>query len=78
MKKAHLEEQRNLLLERREKQIGQFSDATRKRKNTARVCAQLRRTNEFLASLERVRAPAEVSARCGGGYAVYAQSADPA
>lgn len=56
MNKVHIEDKRNALIERREKLIRRFNEATRARKNTARVCTELRRTNEFLASLERIEA----------------------
>jgi hypothetical protein len=56
MKANHLDEKRKILLDRREKLIGRFSDATRTRKNTGRVCTEIRRTNEFLEALERIEA----------------------
>jgi len=56
MKKTHLEEKRKALLDRREKLIGWFSEATRVRKSTARVCTEIRKTNEFLESLEQIEA----------------------
>ena len=54
MKTTHLEEKQKLLLDRREKLLGRFNDATRARKSTARVCTDIRRTNEFLESLEQI------------------------
>jgi proteasome lid subunit RPN8/RPN11 len=54
MKKTHLEEKKTALVARREKLIGRFSETVRARKNTQRVTAELRRTNEFLESLERI------------------------
>ena len=54
MRKMHLEEKRKVLVEKREKLIGKFSEAARTRKSTARVCSEIRRTNEFLESLERI------------------------
>ena len=54
MKTTHLEEKRSALVEKREKLIGKFNEAARTRKSTARVCGEIRRTNEFLESLERI------------------------
>jgi hypothetical protein len=54
MKTTHLEEKRKALVGRREELIGQFSEATRARKNGARFCAEIRRANEFLETLERI------------------------
>ena len=56
MKTTHLEEKRTALVEKREKLIGRFNQAARDRKSTARVCSEIRRTNEFLESLERIAA----------------------
>lgn len=56
MKKAQLEEQRKHLVEKREKLLGKFNDAARKRKATARVCTEIRRANEFLETLDRIEA----------------------
>ena len=56
MKTIHLEEKRSALIEKREKLIGKFNQAARTRKSTARVCGEIRRTNEFLESLERIEA----------------------
>ena len=56
MKKAHLEEQRKHLVEKREKLLGKFNDAARRRKATARVCTEIRRANEFLETLDRIEA----------------------
>lgn len=56
MKKVHLEEKRRALVERREQLIGRFNNSARKRKNTYRVCAEIRKTNEFIDSLERIEA----------------------
>src|SRR5205814_10626275 len=54
MKTTHLEEKQKLLLDRRERLIGRFDQAARARKNTARLCTEIRRTNDLLASLERI------------------------
>ena len=56
MRKNHLEEKRRALIDKREKLLGRFSEATRARKSTTRVCTEIRRTNEFLESLERIEA----------------------
>jgi hypothetical protein len=54
MKKTHLEDKRKALVEKREKLIGKFNQAARTRKSTSRVCAEIRRANEFLDTLERI------------------------
>jgi len=56
MKTTHLDAKRKALLENREKLIGQFSEKTRARRRTARVCKDIQQTNEFLDSLERIEA----------------------
>ena len=56
MKKAHLEEKRKVLVEKREKLLGKFSEASRMRKSTARVCTEIRRANEFLETLDQIEA----------------------
>jgi hypothetical protein len=54
MKTTHLEQKRKQLLDRREKLIGRFNEAARSRKSTSRLSAEIRRTNEFLGSLEQI------------------------
>jgi hypothetical protein len=54
MKTTHLEEKRRTLIEKREKLLDRFTQTARSRKNTSRVCTEIRRTNEFLESLERI------------------------
>jgi hypothetical protein len=54
MKTNHLEEKRKVLIEKREKLLDRFNQTARSRKNTSRVCTEIRRTNEFLESLERI------------------------
>jgi hypothetical protein len=54
MKTTHLEEKRKTLIEKREKLLDRFNQTARSRKNTSRVCTEIRRTNEFLESLERI------------------------
>ena len=56
MNANHLKEKQHALVEKRETLLGRFSDAARKRKSTTRVCAEIRRTNEFLECLERIEA----------------------
>ena len=56
MKTIHLEEKRTALVARREKLLGRFNEAVRARKSTRRTCAEIRRTNEFLESLEQIEA----------------------
>jgi hypothetical protein len=54
MKTNHLEQKRKLLIDRREKLIGRFNEAARKRKGTARLCTEIRRANDFLTSLDQI------------------------
>lgn len=56
MKTTHLIGKRQALVEKREKLIVRFAETVRTRKNAARVCAEIRRTNEFLETLERIEA----------------------
>jgi hypothetical protein len=54
MKTDHLEKKRKSLTEKREALLDRFGQAARARKNTSRVCAEIRRINEFLATLEQI------------------------
>jgi hypothetical protein len=54
MKTGHIDEKKKALIEKREKQISRFNTAARAGKNTAGVGMEIRRTNEFLASLDRI------------------------
>ena len=54
MKTTHIDEKKKALVEKREQLIGRFSDAVRARKTTARLTTEIRRTNDFLASLDRI------------------------
>jgi hypothetical protein len=54
MKTKHLNEKHKALLDRREQLIGRFNQAARDRKSTSRVCQEIRRTNDFLSTLERI------------------------
>lgn len=56
MRKAHLDAKRKSLMDRREQLLDRFSQASRMRKSTTRVCTEIRRVNEFLASLEQIEA----------------------
>ena len=54
MKTTHINEKKKMLVEKREKLIVRFSDAVRARKSTASLAVAIRRTNDFLASLDRI------------------------
>lgn len=54
MRTTHIDDKKQKLVAKREKLIGQFSEAVRSRKRTARLETEIRRTNDFLASLERI------------------------
>lgn len=54
MKTTHLEEKKKALIDQREKLIGRFNESARARKSTARACTEIRRTNEYLATLDRI------------------------
>lgn len=54
MKTTHINEKKKALTEKREKLIGKFGDAVRARKPAAPIEAAIRRTNEFLESLDRI------------------------
>ena len=72
MKTNHLEEKRTALVERREKLISRFNKAARARKSTRSMCTEIRQTNEFLESLERIEA--ENTGRPNTGPRRYAVS----
>jgi hypothetical protein len=72
MKTQHLIEKRTTLVDRREKLIARFNESARQRKATTRVCNEIRRTNEFIESLERIEA--ENTARPNTGPRRYAVS----
>ncbi|HEV8414582.1 MAG TPA: hypothetical protein VGQ49_13385 [Bryobacteraceae bacterium] len=71
MKTTHIDEKKKVLVEKREKLIGRFNDAARARKGTARFTTEIRRTNEFLASLDRI---VEENTRTGDQPRRYAVS----
>ena len=54
MKTTHIDEKKKALVAKREKLIGRFSDAVRARKGTTHLATEIRRTNDFLESLERI------------------------
>jgi hypothetical protein len=54
MKTTYIDEKRKGLVEKREKLIGQYGEAVRARKGTIRLATEIRRTNEFLESLDRI------------------------
>ena len=54
MKTTHIQEKKKVLLDRREKLIGQFIDAARTRKRTAQICREIRGANDFLSSLDQI------------------------
>jgi hypothetical protein len=54
MKTTHIDEKKRLLVEKREKLIDRFNNAVRARKGTSRLTTEIKRTNEFLASLDRI------------------------
>lgn len=54
MKRTHLEEKKRVLVAKREELIGRFNQSARARRNTARVCTEIRRVNDFLATLDRI------------------------
>jgi hypothetical protein len=72
MKTTHLKEKKTALVERREKLISRFNKAARSRKSTRRMCTEIRQTNEFLESLERIEA--ENTGRPNTGPRRYAVS----
>jgi hypothetical protein len=54
MKTTHINEKKKMLVEKREELIGRFSNAVRARKSTASLTTAIRRTNDFLATLDRI------------------------
>ena len=56
MKKTHLESKRKVLVEHREALIGRFGKAARGRKKMERLINEIRQTNDFLESLEKIAA----------------------
>ncbi len=54
MKTNHLDQKKEELSDRRESLILKFNESTRKRKSTSHICREIRRTNDFLATLDRI------------------------
>jgi len=54
MKTTHLEEKRTALVEKREDLIGRLGQAARNRMKMERLVFEIRQTNDFLESLERI------------------------
>ncbi len=54
MKMKHIDDKIPLLRDRRERLIRRFADAARAGKNTSRISLEIRRTNDFLASLDAI------------------------
>jgi len=54
MKTTHLETKKRALVEKREKLIRQFNESARAGKSAVRVCAEIRRVNDFLATLDGI------------------------
>jgi hypothetical protein len=54
MKTTHLEEKRKTLVEKREELIDRFNQAARNKKKMERLVTEIRQTNDFLESLDRI------------------------
>src|SRR5260221_2591406 len=67
---GHLEYKRGSLLAKRDRLLGEFTDAARTGKSAKmqRLCRDLRQTNEFLDSLHRIEAERQKSADHPGGH----------
>src|SRR5882724_4925684 len=72
MKITYLKEKQTALVEKRERLIARFNDAARRRKRTTRLATEIRRTNDFLESLEKI--VEEASAESKNGQRRYAVS----
>jgi hypothetical protein len=70
MKTTHLEEKKRTLVAKREQLIGRFNESARARKNTARLSSEIRRLNEYLATLDRITAENDPDANGQRRYAV--------
>jgi len=71
MRTTHLENKKRTLVEKREKLIRQFNESARAGKSAVRVCAEIRRVNDFLATLDGI---VEENARKPGEPCRYAVS----
>jgi len=54
MRTKHLDEKRTALREQREKLLVRFNTAARSGRSTSRACTDIRRTNDFLSTLDRI------------------------
>ena len=54
MKTTHIDEKKKVLVEKREELIGRYGEAVRARKGTTHLAKEIRRTNDFLESLDRI------------------------
>jgi len=70
MKRTHLEEKTRALVAKREELIGRFNQSARARRNTARVCSEIRHVNDFLSTLDRICAENDSTANGTRRYAV--------
>lgn len=70
MKTNHLDEKQQALVTKREALIGRFNQLARARKSTVRVCADIRRVNDFLATLDTIKAENDPNATGERRYAV--------
>lgn len=71
MRTKVLESKKRVLVEKREKLITRFNDSARAGKNAAHVCTEIRRVNDFLATLDSI---VEENARKPGEPLRYAVS----
>jgi hypothetical protein len=70
VKTTHLEAKKQILVAKREELIGKFNESARARKNTGRVCEDIRRVNDFLGTLDRINAENAPGANGPRRYAV--------
>jgi hypothetical protein len=70
MKSKHLETKKQELVARREQLIGRFNESARAGKCTTRFTTEIRRVNDFLATLDRVAAENSPSTNAPRRYAV--------
>jgi hypothetical protein len=70
MKSTHLEEKKRVLVAKREQLIGRFDESARARRNTARISSEIRRLNDFLATLDLITAENNPDASGPRRYAV--------
>ncbi len=70
MKTTHLEQKKQALVARREQLIGRFNESARACRNTARICSEIRRVNDFLGTLDRITSENSPNADGPRRYAV--------